>query len=67
MRFSRTLPVSLLALAGCTSHQVEIKPIEIKPIHLTIDINLNVQRELDDFFDFEEEIEASEQSSEEEE
>lgn len=43
---------SLLCLlaAGCTSHEVEVKPVEIKPIHITIDINVKVDRALDDFF-----------------
>jgi hypothetical protein len=45
----------LAALAGaCFSHSVQSAPIEIKPIHITMDINLRVQRELDEFFDFEE-------------
>lgn len=40
-----------LALAGCnTSHEVEVKPVEIKPIHITIDVNVKVDRALDDFF-----------------
>lgn len=38
--------------AGCrSSHQVEVKPVEIKPIHITIDINIKVDKALDDFFD----------------
>ena len=36
--------------AGCTRHEVEVKPVEIKPIHITIDINVKVDRALDDFF-----------------
>ncbi len=40
----------LLPLAGCSRHEVELKPVEIKPIHITIDINLKVDRALDDFF-----------------
>ena len=40
----------LLALAACTRHEVEIKPVEVKPIHITIDINVKVDRALDDFF-----------------
>lgn len=41
----------LLAFAGCsTSHQVEVKPVEIKPIHITLDVNVKVDRALDDFF-----------------
>lgn len=43
-----------LVLIQCTSHRVKLEPIEFKPIHLTLDINLKVQRELDNFFDFEE-------------
>ena len=40
------LPILLLTcLSACTSHQVEIKPI-----HITIDINVKVDRALDDFF-----------------
>ncbi len=43
-------------LPGCTKyevesrHQVDIAPVEIKPIHITIDINIKVDRALDDFF-----------------
>lgn len=48
----KLLPAVLLA--ACVSHTVESAPIEIKPIHITMDINLRVQRELDEFFDFEE-------------
>ena len=45
------LPLLLLALLpACTQHQVEIKPFEIKPIHITIDVNVKVDRALDDFF-----------------
>lgn len=42
-----------LFLAGsisCTRHEVDVKPVEIKPIHITIDINVKVDRALDDFF-----------------
>lgn len=43
--------VFVLTLVGCsTSHEVEIKPVEIKPIHITIDVNVKVDRALDDFF-----------------
>lgn len=52
------LPVALaiLLLPGCTRHEIEAKhdvqvaPIEIKPIHITIDLNIKVDRALDDFF-----------------
>ena len=44
--------ILLLSLSawGCTRHEVEVKPVEIKPIHITIDINVKVDRALDDFF-----------------
>jgi len=38
-------------LISCaTRHEVEVKPVEIKPIHITIDVNVKVDRALDDFF-----------------
>jgi hypothetical protein len=49
----RWLPAALLSLlAGC----IIIKPPE-KPVHLIVDVNLKikVERELDQFFDFQEE------------
>lgn len=42
--------LSILFFLGCTSHEVEVKPVEIKPIHITIDVNVKVDRSLDDFF-----------------
>jgi len=45
------LTLAFLTLTGCsTSHEVEVKPVEIKPIHITIDVNVKVDRALDDFF-----------------
>ena len=44
------LLAGLWATSACTRHQVEIKPVEIKPIHITIDVNVKVDRALDDFF-----------------
>lgn len=40
----------LFLMAGCTRHNVEVAPIEVKPIHITIDVNVKVDRALDDFF-----------------
>ncbi len=40
----------LLLAAGCTKHNVEVAPIEVKPIHITIDVNVKVDRALDNFF-----------------
>lgn len=42
--------VTVLIASGCTKHEVEVKPVEIKPIHITIDINVKVDKALDDFF-----------------
>ncbi len=42
--------LALLVLAGCrTRHEVEMTH-EVKPIHITLDVNLKIDRELDDFF-----------------
>lgn len=41
-----------LAIVGCqTQHEVAIQPVEVKPIHITIDVNIKVDRALNDFFD----------------
>ncbi|MGR3311015.1 MAG: hypothetical protein ACUZ77_09585 [Candidatus Brocadiales bacterium] len=72
--------VIYLFVLGCTRHEIHtqseinLAPVEIKPIHITIDINVKIDRALDDFFDdldeAEEETEAGdildEESSEEE-
>jgi len=59
MRFWLATAALLAAfLAGCnTTHTVKVEPIEVKPIHVTLDINLKVDKKLDDFFDFEDEFE----------
>ncbi len=50
----RTLLLSVLVLSfsliACTQHQIEVKAVEIKPIHITIDINVKIDKELEDFF-----------------
>lgn len=40
------------SLPGClyTKSEVDVKPIEIKPMHITIDVNVKVEKQLDDFF-----------------
>lgn len=46
--------VSLAALGqGCfhSSHEVEVKPVEIKPMHVTIDVNVKIEKQLTDFFE----------------
>jgi hypothetical protein len=48
--------VGFLMTVSCTKHLIETKsdvavaPIEVKPIHITIDINVRVEKALDDFF-----------------
>ncbi len=37
-----------LLFAGCLT--VKTEPIEVKPIHITVDVNVKVDRALDDFF-----------------
>jgi len=49
--FAALLPVALWGCSFDTHNDVNVKPIEIKPIHITIDVNVKVDRALDDFFD----------------
>jgi hypothetical protein len=37
-----------LAFGGCLS--IKTDPIEVKPIHITVDVNVKVDKALDDFF-----------------
>ena len=55
MRFLLATCAALVAAGAtsCISHEVEVAPIEVKPIHVTVDVNVRVQRELDEFFDYE--------------
>ena len=42
------------ALVGCQATvKHEVEPIRVEPIHITVDVNVRVDRELDKFFDFE--------------
>ena len=55
-RFWLLTLLMVASLAGCTKHEIQTKsevslaPVEVKPIHITIDINIKVDRALDDFF-----------------
>lgn len=44
--------LAAMSVAGCFQIKTEneIKPIEVKPIHITVDINVKIDRALDDFF-----------------
>ena len=44
-----------LLFTGCT-HTVKVEPIQVQPIHITMDIYLRVERQLDDFFGFQKEM-----------
>ena len=50
------LALLVVLLSGCTKHEIQtrsevaIAPVEVKPIHITIDINIKVDKALDDFF-----------------
>jgi len=47
------LSVSVITLGTLSCqmrHAVEIAPVEVKPIHITIDVNVRIDRALDDFF-----------------
>ena len=41
-----------LFVQGCvhTRHEIDVAPVEIKPIHITIDVNVKVDKSLNDFF-----------------
>ncbi|MBF0303180.1 MAG: hypothetical protein HQK73_09075 [Desulfamplus sp.] len=42
----------ILMAAGCnTYHEVQVAPLEVKPIHITIDVNVKVDKALDNYFD----------------
>jgi len=43
--------ITLMLTAACnTKHEIQVAPVEVKPIHITIDVNIKVDRALDDFF-----------------
>ena len=55
----------LVGTLGCTKHEikteskVEVAPIKVEPIHITIDLNIKIDKELDDFFnDLDEAVET---------
>lgn len=41
----------IFCLSACrTRHELAVEPVEIKPIHITIDVNVKVDKALSDFF-----------------
>jgi hypothetical protein len=49
--FLAALALILLIMPACTRHRVEVAPVEVKPIHITIDVNVKIDRELDSYLD----------------
>ena len=45
------IAVLLFVTACSTRHEIAVAPVEVKPIHITIDVNVRVDKALDDFFD----------------
>ena len=52
--------LAVLVLGGCTP-RVKVDPIEVKPIHIVHDINIRVERQLDEFFAFQDQPAAATQ------
>jgi hypothetical protein len=52
--------ILLLLAAGCSGPMMKIRH-EVEPIYVTVDVNIKVQRELDDFFGFEDKFLENEQ------
>jgi hypothetical protein len=44
------LPLAAVALSATGCLSVKTEPIEVKPIHITVDVNVKVDKALDDFF-----------------
>jgi hypothetical protein len=51
LRFAAATAAVLL-LASC-KHTIKVEPVTIEPIHLTVDLNIRVDRKLDEFFAYE--------------
>jgi len=43
-------PIAVLPLLLTACVNVKTAPIEVKPIHITVDVNVRVEKALDDFF-----------------
>ena len=55
--------VLVMSFACQTKHEVAVAPVEVKPIHITIDVNVRIDKELDDFFDDIDEVEEELENS----
>jgi len=43
----------LTAMLAASCARVHVDPVEVKPIHIVLDVNIRVDRELEQFFAFE--------------
>ncbi len=60
-----TLAIAAAVVAGCrTRHEINTVS-EVKPIHITIDVNVKVDKALNDFFDEVDEADAKQPSEKE--
>lgn len=62
------LGLTAVALTACqTEHKIEADThhtVEVKPIHVTVDVNVRVDRELDDVFAYEDQYRKTEDPDE---
>lgn len=56
MKKTFLLLIGFSLAAGCRGPTVNVAPIKIEPIHITMDINIKVDKQLDSFFDFEDDL-----------
>jgi hypothetical protein len=47
LRHLLLLIVLASALAGCFQHRVQVAPVHVEPIHMTVDVNVKVEGEVD--------------------
>jgi hypothetical protein len=59
MKVATPAVLTLVLLPSCA--RVRVDPIEVKPIHIVHDINIRVDRQLDEFFAFQEKMAATTQ------
>ena len=51
--------IAVVAFAGCeTKHTIAVEPIKVEPIYLTVDVNVRLDRELEEAFGYQERIES---------
>lgn len=48
--FRRIVSIAALSVLAAGCMHVKTEPIEVKPIHITVDVNVRVERALEDFF-----------------